>query len=130
MRPWQVLVVAAVVLNGLVVSAFIFAQSFELITPVLAGAILPVFISGGLLYWADTNKNRTAQELQKINIIGFILKIILLGIWAIFHINTGVMDKMTFIVMLLINFLAWHGVEAYYWRLFMLGNGHQKGENP
>jgi len=34
----------------------------------------------------------------------------------------------TFIVTLVINFLAWHGVEAYYWPLFMARSTQKTGE--
>ena len=128
MRPWQILGLAALVLNGVVLAAFVFTARFDLITSALVGAILPVMISGGLLFWVDYNKIHDAQELQNINIIGFFLKIVLLGAWAVILIKAGTFDKMTFIVILLINFLAWHGVEAYYWPLFMAGNGQVKGE--
>ncbi len=129
MRPWQVLGLAALLLNGLILAAFVFTARLDLITSVLAGALLPVVISGGLLFWADYNKTFDAQQLQKINIVGFFMKVVLLGIWAAILISAGTLDKMTFIVTLLINFLAWHGVEAYYWSLFMARNGHLKGEN-
>ena len=129
MRPWKILAIAAALLNGLIIAAFLFTARSDLISSVIAGALLPVIISGALLFWADHNKISDAQQLQKINIIGFFLKVILLGIWAVILINAGTLDKMTFIVLLLINFLAWHGVEAYYWPLFMAGNGHAKGEN-
>ncbi|MEA3286422.1 MAG: hypothetical protein U9Q77_03475 [Candidatus Marinimicrobia bacterium] len=119
---------AALVLNGVVLAAFAFVGKIHLVNSVLAGALLPVLISGSLLFWADYNKIHDAQQLQKINIIGFLMKVILLGIWAVILINAGTLDKMTFIVTLLINFLAWHGVEAYYWPLFMAGNRHAKGE--
>ncbi len=129
MKPWKILGLYALLLNGLVIAAFLFTARADLILSVMAGAFLPVFISGSLLFWADYNKNYDAQQLQKINIIGFFLKVILLGIWAVILINAGTLDKMTFIVTLLINFLAWHGVEAYYWPLFIARNTQAKGEN-
>ncbi|NQV30470.1 MAG: hypothetical protein HQ508_06250 [Candidatus Marinimicrobia bacterium] len=130
MKPWQVLGLAAALLNGLVIFGFIFTGKAELIMSLLAGAILPVLISGILLVWGGGNKKYDAQQLQKINIIGFFFKVILLGLWAVIIINSGTLDKVTFIVILLINFLAWHGVEAYYWPLFMTANAQRKGENP
>ncbi len=129
MKPWQIMGLAALLLNGVVLAAFAFTGRLDLVSSVLAGAFLPVLISGSLLFWADHNKINDAQQLQKINIIGFFIKVILLGIWAVILINAGTLDKMTFIVLLLINFLAWHGVEAYYWPLFMAGNGQKNGEN-
>ncbi|NQV15915.1 hypothetical protein HQ531_10700 [bacterium] len=129
MRPWQVLGLSALLLNSLVIIAFLFADRGYLVAAVVAGALPPGIISGALLFWVEHHKINTSQGLQKINIIGFIFKVILLGIWAAFQIEAGVLDKMTFIVILLINFLAWHGVEAYYWPLFMAGNGQDKGEN-
>ncbi len=128
MRPWQVLGLAALLLNGVVLITLAFSARLDLITSVLAGALLPVIISGALLYWADHNKVNNAQQLQKINIIGFFFKVVLLGIWAVIQIKAGTLDKMTFIVILLINFLAWHGVEAYYWPLFMVDKQEEKGE--
>ena len=130
MKTWQVLGLAAVLLNGLVIFGFFFTGKSDLITSLLAGAMLPVVISGILLLWGGSNKNYDAQQLQKINIIGFFLKVILLGLWAVILINSGTLDTVTFIVIMLINFLAWHGVEAYYWPLFMTGNAQRKGENP
>jgi len=129
MKPWQVLGTSALVLNGVVLAALALVARFDLITSVLAGALLPVIISAALLFWADSKSNASAQQLQNINIIGFIIKVVLIGSWAVFLLQTGVLSKVTFIVILLINFLAWHGVEAYYWRLFMAGNGLKQGEN-
>ena len=121
---------AAVLSNGLVIFGFIFTGKTELIMSLIAGAILPILISAILLVWAGGNKKYSAQQLQKINIIGFFFKVILLGVWAVILINSGTLDRVTFIVILLINFLAWHGVEAYYWPLFMASNAHREGENP
>ncbi len=129
MRPWQVLVLAALLLNGVVLVAFAFTARLDLVTSVLAGAFLPVLISSALLFWVDHNKIHDAQQLQKMNIIGFFFKVILIGGWAVVLLQADVLDKVTFIVTLLINFLAWHGVEAYYWPLFMAGNGQKDGEN-
>jgi hypothetical protein len=122
MRPWQVLVLAALVLNGLVLAAFAFTARLDLVTSVLGGAFLPVLISSVLLFWVDHNEIHDPQQLQKMNIIGFFFKVILLGGWAVVLLQANVLDKVTFIVTLLINFLAWHGVEAYYWPLFMARN--------
>jgi|GEM_PF-337568 len=129
MRPWQILGVSAVFLNGLVIAAFIFTAHFDRISSVLAGALIPILISTGLLFWVDKQKIQDVNQLQKINIIGFFAKVILLGLWAAILLNAGTLHKMTFIVMLLINFLAWHGVEAYYWPLFMARQGQENGEN-
>ncbi len=121
---------AAVLSNGLVIFGFIFTGKTELIMSLIAGAILPILISAILLVWAGGNKKYGAQQLQKINIIGFFFKVILLGVWAVILINSGTLDMVTFVVILLINFLAWHGVEAYYWPLFMASNAQREGENP
>ncbi len=129
MKPWQVMGFAALILNGIIIAAFAFTGQLDLTTSVLAGAFLPVIISGSLLFWAEHNKNYDAHQLQRINIIGFFLKVILIGVWAVILINAGTLDKVTFIVILLINFLAWHGVEAYYWPLFIASNRHADGEN-
>ncbi|NQT63697.1 MAG: hypothetical protein HQ556_12110 [Candidatus Marinimicrobia bacterium] len=129
MKPWQVIGLAALVLNSIVIAAFAFTNQFDLIKSALAGAFLPVVISGVILFWVDKNKIHDAQQLQKINIIGFFAKVIMLAIWIVILIKSGTMDNVTFIVILLINFLAWHGVEAYYWPLFMADNGPAKGEN-
>ncbi len=128
MRPWQILSISALLLNGLILAGFEFAGKSDHMSSVLAGAMLPVLISGGLLFWVDWQKIHDVLVLQKINIVGFFLKVILLGLWAAILINAGTLDKMTFIVILLINFLAWHGVEAYYWPLFRAGNGQENGE--
>jgi len=122
MRPWQVMAFAALILNSIIIAAFAFTDQLDLASSVLAGAFLPILISGSLLFWVEHNKIHDAQQLQKINIIGFFVKVILLGIWIVILIKAGTLDKVTFIVILLINFLAWHGVEAYYWPLFMGGN--------
>ena len=129
MKAWQILGVSALILNGLALLALLFVGHPELVKSVLAGAIIPVLISGGLLLWAEYSKTNDAQNLQKINIVGFFFKVILLGIWSAILVKAGTLDNVTFIVTLVINFLAWHGVEAYYWPLFMAGNGHAKGEN-
>jgi len=128
-RPWQLLLFSAAVMNGIILAALGFSGHADLLNSVLAGASLPVLISTVLLFWVDVNHVEDVLQLQKINIIGFFLKVVLLGGWAVLLIRSGVLDKVTFIVILLINFLAWHGVEAYYWRLFMAGNGQGKGEN-
>ncbi|MBT3632605.1 MAG: hypothetical protein HN633_11035 [Candidatus Marinimicrobia bacterium] len=120
---------AALVLNSVIIAAFAFTNQFVLIKSALAGAFLPIIISGVILFWVEKNKIHEAQQLQKINIIGFLAKVLLLGLWIVILIKSGTIDNVTFIVILLINFLAWHGVEAYYWPLFMAGNGHAKGEN-
>ncbi|MBT3229994.1 MAG: hypothetical protein HOD43_05300 [Candidatus Marinimicrobia bacterium] len=129
MKPWQVMGLAALVLNSVIIAAFAFTNQFVLIKSALAGAFLPIIISGVILFWVEKNKIHEAQQLQKINIIGFLAKVLLLGLWIVILIKSGTIDNVTFIVILLINFLAWHGVEAYYWPLFMAGNGHAKGEN-
>jgi hypothetical protein len=128
-KPWQVMGLAALVLNSVIIAAFAFTNQFVLIKSALAGAFLPIIISGVILFWVEKNKIHEAQQLQKINIIGFLAKVLLLGLWIVILIKSGTIDNVTFIVILLINFLAWHGVEAYYWPLFMAGNGHAKGEN-
>ncbi len=129
MKSWQVLSVAALILNGLIIVTFLFVGQGDRITSVLAGAFLPILISGGLLFWAEQSTKRDAQNLQKINITGFFFKVVLLGAWAVILVKAGTLHLMTFIVILVINFLAWHGVEAYYWRLFMLGEVQNTGEN-
>ncbi|MCF7807923.1 MAG: hypothetical protein K9M49_03785 [Candidatus Marinimicrobia bacterium] len=128
MKPWQIILFSAVGLNGLVVAAFVFTGSSERVSSVLAAALVPVLISTGLLYWVERQKTQGAIQLQKINIIGFFLKVILLGLWAAILLNSGTLHKVTFIVILLINFLAWHGVEAYYWPLFMTRQAQENGE--
>lgn len=128
MRPWQVMGISALLLNGLVIVGLMFAGRPERISSVLAAALIPVLISGGLLFWVDTQKLSNHITLQKINIFGFFLKVILLGLWAAILLKAGTLHNMTFVVIMLINFLAWHGVEAYYWPLFMAGNGHVNGE--
>ncbi|MBC8193547.1 MAG: hypothetical protein H8E18_14265, partial [FCB group bacterium] len=119
MKAWQVLGVSALILNGLAILALIFTGRPDLVKSVLAGAIIPILISGGLLLWAEYSKTNDAQNLQKINIIGFFFKVVLMGIWSTILLKAGALDNVTFIVILVINFLAWHGVEAYYWPLFM-----------
>ncbi len=128
MRAWQVLGLSALLLNGLVVLALVFTGNMEKVNSVLAGAVIPLLISGGLLVWAEYSKTKDPQYLQKLNIIGFLIKIVLLGAWATLLIKAGNLDNVIFIVMLVINFLAWHGVEAYYWRLFMADTGQKQGE--
>ena len=128
MKAWQVLGVSALIFNGLVLLALVFVGQPDKITSVLAGAIIPILISGALLIWAEYSKTNDPQNLQKINIIGFFFKVILLGVWAAILVKAGTLDNMTFIVILVINFLAWHGVEAYYWRLFMARETQKTGE--
>jgi len=128
MKAWQVLAVSALIFNGLAILTLMFTGHVEKVNSVIAGAIIPVLISGGLLVWAEYSKTKDPQYLQKINIIGFFFKVILLGLWAAILIKAGTIDNVIFIVMLVINFLAWHGVEAYYWRLFMAGYGQEQGE--
>ncbi|MBT3253069.1 MAG: hypothetical protein HN995_03195 [Candidatus Marinimicrobia bacterium] len=129
MKAWQILGVSALILNGLALLALLFVGHPELVKSVLAGAIIPVLISGGLLLWAEYSKTNDAQNLQKINIVGFFFKVILLGIWSAILVKAGTLDNVTFIVTLVINFLAWHGVEAYYWPLFMARSAQKTGEN-
>ncbi len=129
MKAWQILGVSALIFNGLASLALTLVGRVELIKSVLAGAIIPVLISGGLLLWAEYSKTNDAQNLQKINIIGFFFKVILLGVWSAILVKAGTLDNMTFIVTLVINFLAWHGVEAYYWPLFMARSAQKLGEN-
>jgi len=128
MKAWQILGVSALILNGLALLALLFVGHPELVKSVLAGAIIPVLISGGLLLWAEYSKTNDAQNLQKINIVGFFFKVILLGIWSAILVKAGTLDNVTFIVTLVINFLAWHGVEAYYWPLFMARSAQKTGE--
>ena len=104
MKAWQVLGVSALILNGLALLALIFIGRLELVKSVLAGAIIPVLISGGLLLWAEHSKTNDAQSLQKINIVGFFFKVILLGIWSAILVKAGTLDNVTFIVTLVINF--------------------------
>ena len=129
MKPWQLLLVAALGLNGLVILALFFTYRTDLINSVLAGAIIPVLISSALLFWGGRTGSTDSRQLQKINIIGFLIKVLAMGIWAVILLNGGALDKVTFIVILLINFLAWHGVEAYYWPLFTAGSIPKAGEN-
>jgi len=129
MKAWQVLGVSALILNGLAILALIFMGQLEKVNSVLAGAIIPILISGVLLVWAEYSKTNDSQNLQKLNIIGFFFKVVLLGIWSVILMKAGTLDNVTFIVMLLINFLAWHGVEAYYWPLFMARSTQKTGEN-
>ena len=129
MKAWQILGVSALILNGLALLALLFVGHPELVKSVLAGAIIPVLISGGLLLWAEYSKTNDAQNLQKINIVGFFFKVILLGIWSAILVKAGTLDNVTFIVTLVINFLAWHGVEAYYWQLFTARSAQTTGEH-
>ena len=129
MKAWQVLGLSALILNGLAVLALVFVERLDLVSSILAGAIIPILISGALLLWAEYSNTNDAQNLQKINIIGFFFKVILLGIWAAILVKAGTLDNVTFIVTLVINFLAWHGVEAYYWPLFMARSTQKTGEN-
>ncbi|MCF7825015.1 MAG: hypothetical protein K9N29_00055 [Candidatus Marinimicrobia bacterium] len=129
MKAWQVLGLFALILNGLAVLALSFAGHFDRLNSVIAGAILPVLISGGLLIWAEYSKTNEPKNLQKINIMGFFFKVVLLGLWSVILVKAGTLDNVTFIVMLVINFLAWHGVEAYYWPLFMARDAQKTGEN-
>jgi len=129
MKAWQVLGVSALILNGLAILALIFAGHLDKLNSVLAGAIIPVLISGGLLIWAEYSKTNEPKNLQKINILGFFFKVVLLGLWSAILVKAGTLDNVTFIVMLVINFLAWHGVEAYYWPLFMARGAQKTGEN-
>ena len=129
MKGWQVLGLSSLVFNGFLVITFLFAGFTDKITSILAGALLPTMISAALLLWAEYSDKNDVQNLQKINIIGFLFKVILLGAWIVILVKSGNLNLMTFIVTLLINFLAWHGVEAYYWRLFTLANGQKTGEN-
>ena len=128
MRAWQVMGLAALCLNSFILLTLIFAGQSEKVVSVLAGAILPVLISGSLLAWAEYSKTNDPQNLQKINIAGFFFKVILLGVWSAILVKAGNLDNVTFIVILVINFLAWHGVEAYYWRLFMARETQKTGE--
>ena len=128
MKPWKVVGVSAVLLNGLIIAAFYFTGNPDRMTSVLSAALIPVLISMGLLYWVESNQIQKPDQLQKINITGFFLKVILLGIWAAILLNAGTLHNMTFVVILLINFLAWHGVEAYYWPLFMAVDRKEIGE--
>jgi len=127
-RAWQVMGLAALCLNSFILLTLIFAGQSEKVVSVLAGAILPVLISGSLLAWAEYSKTNDPQNLQKINIAGFFFKVILLGVWSAILVKAGNLDNVTFIVILVINFLAWHGVEAYYWRLFMARETQKTGE--
>jgi len=129
MRPWQVLGLSALILNGLAILAFVFTGAPEKVNSVLAGAVIPVLISGGLLFWAEHSKTNDPKNLQNINIIGFFFKVILLGVWSAILVKAQTLDNVTFIVMLVINFLAWHGVEAYYWPLFRERDTQNTGEN-
>jgi len=129
MKAWQIVGLLALILNGLAVLAMIFSGHAELVKSVLAGAIIPVLISGGLLLWAEYSKTNDPKNLQKINIAGFLFKVVLLGVWSAILVKAGTLDNVTFIVMLVINFLAWHGVEAYYWPLFMARSAQKTGEN-
>ena len=129
MKAWQVLGASALIINGLALLALVFVGRPELVNSVLAGAVIPILISGGLLVWAEYSNTNDAQNLQKINITGFFFKVILLGVWSAILVKAGTLDNVTFIVTLVINFLAWHGVEAYYWPLFMARSTQKTGEN-
>ncbi|MCF7823556.1 MAG: hypothetical protein K9N35_05230 [Candidatus Marinimicrobia bacterium] len=129
MRPWQIMGIAAIILNGLIILAFSFTGHSNRIFSVIAAALIPTLISLGLLFWVDKQQIDNASQLQKINIFGFFIKVILLGAWAAMLLNAKTLHNVTFIVILLLNFLAWHGVEAYYWPLFMGRSGQADGEN-
>ena len=129
MKPWQLILAGSFILNGLVIAALFFAGSKDQISSAVAGALLPTLISSALLFIVEVNDITHHQTLQKLNIIGFFIKILLIAIWVSVLVNSEFIDKMTFIVILLINFLAWHGVEAYYWPLFMAGEREKKGDS-
>jgi hypothetical protein len=128
MKAWQWVLVAASVLNGLISAGLFFTGHSQWIQSGLAAAFLPVFISTVMLFVAENVTFSSAQALQSLNIIGFFVKILLIGGWVALLISTSSVQNVIFIVILVINFLVWHGVEAYYWPLFMAGRG-KTGEN-
>ena len=128
MKAWQVVLGAGAGANGLVMAALLLGGQPELITSVIAGALLPILISSALLFYGESREQASPEQLQKVNIIGFLAKVVLLGGWAAALIKSENLHLMTFIVTLIGNFLAWHGVEAYYWQLYMTAR-QDKGEN-
>ncbi len=54
---------------------------------------------------------------------------LLIGGWSVLVLTMEHSHKVTFIVFLLVNFLAWHMVEAYHWRLFMNSEESKEGES-
>ena len=128
MKPWIWLLVFALVLNGLVCLGLLLAGMGAFIASVVAGAALPVTISVLLLFIAEHMKFTKTHSWQTLNIIGFFGKIILIGAWVALLVSGGRMHNVIFIVTLVINFLVWHGVEAYYWSLYTAKTG-SLGEN-
>ena len=117
MNPALLVLLAGIVMNGLAMLGMWFAGHPEWIMSLLAGAILPVLISCALLYVGSRQKGRDGVYFQKLNIIGFGVKILLIGGWAALLLGSENLHNMTFIVTLLTNFLAWHMTEAYHWPL-------------
>lgn len=128
MKPWQTVLAVGMILNGLSSAALYFADLTYLIKSLVAGALLPVVISSTLLFWVGSLRLKQHDTLQKINLAGFFIKIILVGIWVSILILSQQVEKVTFIVSLTINFLVWHGVEAYYWPLFWSRSERNTGE--
>jgi len=129
MNPVLLVLVSGIGLNGLVILGFLFSGRGELILSVAAGASLPILLSAVLLYLGKRAIGQTPQYYQNLNIIGFGVKIILIGGWAALLISGGTLHNVTVIVTLLTNFLAWHMTEAYHWPLFVAQRQEKEGES-
>lgn len=128
MRSTLITLLGGLGANTLVILGFWLSGRGVLVPSLLAGALLPILMSASLIYVASRYRGRTPMFFQQLNIIGFGLKIILIGAWAAIMITGPDIDKVTFIVTLLINFLAMHMTEAYHWPLFMGGGESKNGD--
>lgn len=116
---WKHLLLPAVAINGLILVILRLSGHGSWLWTWFWGALLPVVVSAVLLAWAERRVAPQAGSLQTIHLVGFFAKVLLVGIWLFIFIPRPDIQRVVFTISLLVNFLAWHVVEAYHWPLFL-----------
>ena len=91
---------------------------------VLAGGSLPVAVSGGsLLVFLLMFKpgNIDPRGFQRFVVTNFLVKLVLVGAWLAGILLATSLPRGPFVASLLVNFMAWHLLEAY--RYQTVGSG-------
>ncbi len=122
------LLLPAVLVNGIVLLGLGLSGHEPWVLTWFWGALLPVLLSSLLLGIAERLVTPRADSLQNLHLVGFFAKVILVGVWLFLFIPRPEIQRVVFTVSLLVNFLAWHVVEAYHWPLFLRRKTNHSGE--
>ena len=82
---------------------------------VLAGGILPMAISLAslLIFFAFQQEQKARWKHERFVLVNFLAKVVLIGLWTTAIFLGTSLPRAPFVISLLVNFMAWHGYEAY-----------------